>query len=97
MAELREQVAALQEALATRAKFAIAASAPPVVTLPSPAPAAAASSAKPPPAKPAQDKDKGGGKGTSAAAVAKQPATSFSAAAYKEDFEEYEDEFEDDN
>ena len=101
VAELREQVAALQEALATRAKFAMSASSTPAVTLPAPAPApaAAASSTKPPPVKPVQDKDKdkgGSAKGASAA-LAKQPATSFSAAAYKDDFEEYEDEFEDDN
>ena len=84
----------MQEALATRAKFAMTASTAPVVTLPAPAPAAAASAAKPPPVKVAQDK--GSGKG-SLATLVKQPATSFSAAAYRDDFEEYEEEFEDDN
>ena len=86
----------MQVPLATRAKFAMTASTPPVVTLPAPAPAAAASAAKPPPAKVAQDKGSGSGKGASATLV-KQPATSFSAAAYKDDFEEYKEEFEDDN
>lgn len=115
VAELREQVTALQAALATRAKFASSVASPSSSAEPLPAAisapmeravreapsssAVAKSSAK-------QVEGSSGKSGSKAASsysvavvspTASKHAASYSTAAYKDDFEEYEDEYEDDN
>lgn len=99
VAELREKVAALQTALATRSAFA-SSSAASSFTPPSASPSIAVGNAVQSKAVPVSDTERaakvGGGSVDGKREVPKQilHKHSFSAAAYADDFEEYEDEFE---